>query len=225
MYLLGIHMTAKGQRSQNADFTAGIVAFHIGRRVALCIAQLLGQRQSVIKGHLLPNHLGEDEIGGAVENTGNPDHVVGRQTLADGPDNGNTAADAGFKQEIQVVFLGDGQQLCALCRHQLFIGSDHALAIFQTGLYIIKRRMQTTHDFHDNLHLGVIENYVKVLDKPVCKGTVGKVPQIENIFNAEFFFCPFGNTVYMNPQHLTDTGAHNAITHDCDFHHCIYPTF
>ena len=63
---VGVHMGAIGQRGQDADFPAGIDTLHIGGGVPLGVTQLLGQLQGILKGHVLPDHFGEDKIGGAV---------------------------------------------------------------------------------------------------------------------------------------------------------------
>lgn len=95
-------MASKGKRSQNTDFTASVVAVDIGGGIPFGVAQLLRQRQGILEGSAVVNHLGQHKIGGAVENTRDLIHLIGRQALIQRAQNRNTAAYAGFKQEIQV---------------------------------------------------------------------------------------------------------------------------
>ena len=44
-------------------------------------------------------------------------------------DDGDAAADAGFKQQIDLVLAGKCEQLSALCGNQFLVGGDHALVV------------------------------------------------------------------------------------------------
>ena len=151
-----VHVRAERQRRQNADLAAGVQALHIGARVALRVTKLLCKLQGVFKVHLLADHLRQNEVRRAVQNTGNLRYIVCGKALADGADDRNAAADARLKQEVEVIRLRDCKELRALLCHKLFIGGHNALAVFQTRLHKVIRRVQAAHHFHDDLYLGVI---------------------------------------------------------------------
>ena len=80
------------------------------------------------------DHLGEDEVGGAVEDTRDLADVVRDQTLVDRTDDWDAAADSRFKHEVGVLLGRDRQELRAVGGDQLFVGGDDALAVAQTFL-------------------------------------------------------------------------------------------
>ena len=59
---VGIYVLAEDDRGKNAYLAAGIIALNIGCGIFLGIAQLLSHCKSVLKGHLLGYHLGEDKV-------------------------------------------------------------------------------------------------------------------------------------------------------------------
>lgn len=172
-------MASKGKRSQNTDFTASVVAVDIGGGIPFGVAQLLRQRQGILEGSAVVNHLGQHKIGGAVENTRDLIHLIGRQALIQRAQNRNTAAYAGFKQEIQVPVPGNGQQLVALGRHQFLVGGDHTFSRQQAALDKIIGRIQSTHGFHHNGNGGIVFDISEVLGEPVGERAAGEFPQIQ----------------------------------------------
>ena len=180
LHLRGIHMLAKGQGSQNAHLAAGVMALHIGGGVLLCKTVGLGQRQCICKGHILLDHLGQNKVGGAIENTGNALNMIGRQALSHGTNNGNTAAHGRLNQIIYIVGFGTGQQLRSLLRHQLLVGGDHALAAGEQLHGKVKSRVHPAHGLCHDLDLRIIQNIVKILGKERLVLVAGKLPQIQN---------------------------------------------
>ena len=126
---------------------------------------------------------------------------------------------AGLKQEVQIVFLGQGQKLRTLLGHQLFIGGDHALAVFQAGLYIGIGGLQAAHDLHHNLHLGVVYNLVEILGKDAAVGQAGELPQIQDMLDVDLFLGALGDAVLVGDEHLHHTGPHHAVAHYRNLRH------
>ena len=62
----GVNVFAKCDRSQNADFAAGIQTLDVGCRIALGIPQLLCQCESIFKRHLVFDHFRQNEVCRAV---------------------------------------------------------------------------------------------------------------------------------------------------------------
>ena len=114
-------MGAEGEACQYTYLPAGVRTLHVRRGVPLGIAQLLGQLQSLFKAHMLPYHLCEDKVRGAVQNTCYLADLVGGKALADGPYNRYAAAHTGLKEEVQVIPLGQSQKLRTLSRHQFLV--------------------------------------------------------------------------------------------------------
>ena len=53
-----------------------------------------------VEGHALLEHAGEDEVGGAVEDAADFLDLVARQTLEDGPQEGNAPAHTGLEDFV-----------------------------------------------------------------------------------------------------------------------------
>ena len=91
-------------------------------------AKLLSKLERVGKLHSVLDHLGEDEVCGAVEDTCDFVYDVGYEALVHRADDRNAAADRRLKEEVNVVFLCESKQLCAVCRNKLLVGGHNALA-------------------------------------------------------------------------------------------------
>ena len=80
--VLGVDLVAADQRGQDGDLAAGVAAVHIVAGVLrLGVAQLLSDLQSLVKAQILPHHLGEHEVGGAVDDAFHLGDDVGREAL------------------------------------------------------------------------------------------------------------------------------------------------
>ena len=145
-------MFAVRKRSKNADLAARILALYISRRISFCIPQLLCKGERVFKRHLLIDHFRQNEIRSTVQNACHLNHIIGRQALAHGANDRNTAAHTGLKQEVYILIAGYAQKFCPFCRHKLLIGGDNALPCLQATFNIIIGRMQAAHDFHHDLN-------------------------------------------------------------------------
>ena len=85
--------------------------------------------------------------------------------------------------------------------------------------------MQSAHGFDYNANLRVRFNDGKILDKPVAQRAVREVPKIQNIFDLNLFFCPFGNIIGVAAQHFRYTGTYYAMPHNRYFYHMPFPPF
>ena len=225
MHLLRINVLAVGKRSKNTDLTAGVMAFNIRRGIALRISELLRKGKRILKGHILINHLGQNEIRRTVKDTGDLDHIVGSQALTHRTDNRNAASDACFKEKVYILLLGDLQKLCSLGCHQFLVGSDNTLPLLQALFHIIICRMETSHNLHNDENLRIVENHIEGFGKSVGKRAVGKITQIENVLDSNFLVRSFRDARHMACENLYNAGTYGSMSHDCDFYHSMNPSF
>ena len=115
-------MLAVDQGGQDADLAARIVTLDVGCRIFFGVPVLLRHPQHRIEIQTVVDHFGQDEIGRSVQNAVKCVDLVGGQTLRERTQDGDTAAHAGLKQEIDVVVFGDLQQDVTFCRDQFLIG-------------------------------------------------------------------------------------------------------
>ena len=74
-------------------------------------------------------HLGQDEVGGAVDDAGHPFDLVGRQAFADGLDDGDAAGHGRFEGDHDTLFARAGEDLVAVLGQQGLVGGDDVLAV------------------------------------------------------------------------------------------------
>ena len=77
------------------------------------------------------NHLGQNVVGGTVEDTCDLSDLICCQALMHRTDDRNTAADTRLKEIVDIVRFGDLQKLGAFGGNQLFIGGNNAFAVLQ----------------------------------------------------------------------------------------------
>jgi hypothetical protein len=73
-------------------------------------------------------HLGQDEIGGAVDDAGNPLDAVGRQPFAQRLDDRNAAGHRRLERHHHPLGGCGSEDLGAMHRQQRLVGRDHVLA-------------------------------------------------------------------------------------------------
>ena len=202
---------AAHQRGQNGDLAAGVPAVHVVAGVlGLGIAQLLGDLEGLGKAHVLPGHLGQHKVGGAVDDALHPGDDVGRQALVHGGDNGGAAPHRRLEQERAVVALGQGQQLGAVGGHHLLVGGADAAAALQGLPHIGVGKAGAADGLHHHPDLGVGEDDVDVLDKEVCVRPVRKIPDVQDVFHFHRLAGPAGNARRVPVQDLIYAAAHGA---------------
>ena len=132
-----------------------IDAFNVKRRICFGITQALRLFQDNIKVQALLAHFGQDEIGGAIDDARHPLNAVGRETFAQGFDNGNTTRNSGFKRHHHTFGLSRRKNFCAVNRQQCFVGCDHMFAsrngFHDQGL----GNAIAANQFHHNVDVGV----------------------------------------------------------------------
>src|SRR6185369_953254 len=74
-------------------------------------------------------HLGEDEVGGAVDDPGDPLDAVRRQPLAQRLDDRDAAADRGLEGDHHALLLRGGEDLVAVGGEQRLVGGHDVLAV------------------------------------------------------------------------------------------------
>ena len=139
---------AEGQIRQDAGLAPGVDAGHVRRGVRLGVALFLGGLQGGPEGLAPLRHLGEDVVGGAVEDAVDLLDLVGPQAVHQGVEQGDATAHAGLKEVLDAVRLRQFQKLPAPLRHQLLVGGDHVLAGHQAAAGVVIGRVHAADDLH-----------------------------------------------------------------------------
>ncbi|OQC12598.1 MAG: hypothetical protein BWX79_01137 [Alphaproteobacteria bacterium ADurb.Bin100] len=126
--LVKLHGDAKRDGRHDRGFMGGVHAFDVKRGVGLGIAQALGFLEHHVKVQPLVAHLGQDEVGGAVDDARDPLDAVGRQALAQRLDDRDAAGDRRLEGHHHALGGSGRKNLGAMHRQQSFVGGDHMLA-------------------------------------------------------------------------------------------------
>jgi hypothetical protein len=133
----------------------GVDAFDVEGRVGFGIAQRLRFLQHLGEGQALVAHLGKDEVGGAVDDAGQPLDAVGREAFAQRLDDGDAAGNGGFEGDHHALLLRGGEDLIAMHGQQRLVGGDHVLAVFDGLEHQLLGHAVAADQFDDDVDLGV----------------------------------------------------------------------
>ena len=103
--LVKLHRNAESNGAHDGGLVGGVHAFDVKRRVGLGIAQALGLFEHHVKVQPFVAHLAQNEIGGAVDDAGQPLDAVGRQALAQCLDDGDAAGHGRLKRHHHAFLL------------------------------------------------------------------------------------------------------------------------
>ena len=163
------------------------MAVDVGRGVVIGVAHLLRLFERRVKRHAIMNHLAEDIVCRAVEDAADLLDLVRSQALHHRADKRDAAANRSFKQVIDIVLLGQCQQLFAVGCDQLLVGGAHALARLEAALGKLIGRADAAHDLGDHANLRVVLDDRKVGHELVRIGQVREITQVEYILDLDLF--------------------------------------
>jgi hypothetical protein len=103
-------------------------ALDVEGRIGFGVAQALGLLQHGRKIEALVAHLGQDEVGGAVDDAGDPLDAVGREAFAQRLDDRDATGHGRFERHHHALLLRRREDLGAMHGEQRLVGGDHVLA-------------------------------------------------------------------------------------------------
>ena len=213
-------MLTEGQGGQNADLAAGIVALDVGGRILLGVAVDLRLTQRVLEGDAVVDHLGQDVVGGAVEDAADLVELVGSEALEHRADDRDAAADGRLEHVVDAMFLGDLEQLVSLRRDELFVGGADALAGLEAALGELIGCAHAAHDLGNDRYLRVVLDDGEVGNEFMSVGQRGKIAQIEHILDLDRLADRARNLLGVHLEYLVHAGTDRSVSHDCYFYHC-----
>ena len=193
------------------------MAFDVEGRVGfgvtefLCLLEYVGKRQTLLA------HFGQDEVGGAVDDAGDPFDVVGGQAFTQRLDDRDAAGHGRFKGHDHALGAGAGKDFVTVFGQQFLVGGDHVLAVVDGREYQLLGDAGAADQFHDDVDVGVggnqpgvADHFHVVTDEFACLGHV----QVGGHFEcdraagaaADFFCVAF--------QHGGGTAADRTDAHD-----------
>ncbi len=160
---LELHRHAEGDGAHQRELVGGIEALDVEGRIGLGIAQALGLREHRAEVQALVAHLRQDEVGGAVDDAGDPLDAVTRQPLAQRLDDGDAAGHRGLERHHHALVLGGLEDLVAVHRQQRLVGRDHVLAVGDGAQHQFARQVIAADQLHHDVDLGRIHHRNRVV--------------------------------------------------------------
>ena len=129
VHIAGHDLGPEGDGGHDRRLGTRVETLDVGCGIAFGEAQLLGlgERRRVVGAFL--GHLGEDEVGGAVDDAHHPLDRLTAQALTQRPDHGDTPGYRRLEQEVDTHFVGRGEQFGADIGEQFLVGGDDRLAV------------------------------------------------------------------------------------------------
>ncbi len=149
--VVGGHAGVEGDRGQDRGLGRGVVPLDVGGRVGLGVAESAGVGEGTGVVGTGAVHLGEDVVGGAVDDSGDPQHGVARQRLGQRADDRDRTGDGGLEVQVDVGVLGGLRQFACGHRHQRLVGGDDRLALFERAEDGLAGRLDRPHQLDDDV--------------------------------------------------------------------------
>lgn len=185
-------VVAESDPGQDGRLGRRIVSLDVGRRIALCQPQRLGFGQHRVVVRSILSHLGEDVVGGAVHNAGDPVDAFAGQRFPEGPDQRYSPGDGSLIEKVDRPFPGQGPKGDPVGRCQEgLVGGDHRLPCFESRADQSAGRLQASHELDDDVDRRVGDQGLRVVGEKVDRDVSIHGPrQVGDSDAAEFQVNP-----------------------------------
>ena len=217
--VVGHDPAAVGDRGDDRRLGRRVVPPDVGAGVGFGVAERLGFGQGRFVVGAVLGHLGEDVVGGAVDDAHHPGDVLAGQGLAQGTDEGDAPGDRGLEEKVDAVGVGDGEQLRALGRQQGLVGGDHRLAVGEGLGHQVVGGVDAAHELDDDVDGRVVDHRVRVVGE-VRRGEVdgpglGQVTDRDRA-DLERDPGPLGDLLAATVDQADERAAHHAASQQPD---------
>ena len=157
--LVDVDRRVERQPGQDRHLRRRVVAVDVLGRVRLGVAEplCLGERRG--ERHPGPRHLGEDEVGRAVDDPVDAVDARAGQRLLKDADHGHDAGDRPLEAQLHAALAGQRPELLAVMREQLLVGGDDVFAVLHRPDHIFARRLDPTDQLDDQI--GALQDLLK----------------------------------------------------------------
>ena len=164
MCLVELHRNAKGNRAHDRGLVRRVHAFDVKGGVGFGVTQGLRFFQHHVKVQALVAHLGQDEVGRAVDDAGNPLNGVGAQAFAQRLDDGNAAGHGRLEGHHDALALGGRENFGAMHGQQRLVGGDHMLAGLNGFEHQRLGNAVAANQFDHDINVGAGDDLARVIN-------------------------------------------------------------
>ena len=130
----------------------------------------------------------------------------------------DTAAHAGLEQIVHAPLFGQGQQLCALLRHQLLVGGYNMLARLQSTPGVLIGRVYPANGFHHHADALVLFNPPEVIRHQLTVGAILEMPHQNGFHLQRLSQLPL-NLPGVFRHYPGNAGADGSKAQNCNLYH------
>jgi len=181
--------------------------------VGFGIAQSLRFLEHDIEVETLVAHFGKDEVGGAVDDAGNPLNAVGSQAFTQGLDDRDATGHGRFERHHHALFLGGLEDFIAVRGNQRLVGGNHVLAVGNRLQHQILGDAITADQFDDDIDVRIADQQIGIVDDfHFSVGQLGGARRVQVGHHGNFngASCTPRNFFLIALQHIESTGTHGA---------------
>ena len=157
-----IHFRAEGEHREDDELVRRIVPVHVEGRVRFRVATGLGVREGFCEGGAIVAHAREDEVAGTVHDARELLDVVAGERVAEDANHGDSAANRRLEGEVRVLGRGEREEFGAALREEHLVRGDDGDAALETRFDALVGRVETAHDFHEDVEAFVVHDLVHV---------------------------------------------------------------
>ena len=187
VHVAGDDARAERDRRDDRGLGRGVEALDVGGGVGLGEPERLRLRQRVGERRAGVGHVGEDVVGGAVDDAHHPADAVAGERLAQRADERDATADRRLEEDVDARALGGLEQLPPVGGDELLVGGDHRLAAHQRLDDEAAGGLDAADDLHHDVDVGVVDHR---------SGVVGEAPARQRQVAV------LGEVVHRHPGHL-----------------------
>ena len=162
--LVELHGDAEGDGAHQRDLVRGVHALDVEGGIRLGITELLGVGEGLGEIQALVAHFREDEIGGAVDDAGDPFDAVGGEPLAQRLDDRDAAGHRRLEGDHHAMFARRFENLGAVFGEQRLVGGDDMLARADRLQHQLARDAAAADQFHHDGDVRVGDDLAGVAD-------------------------------------------------------------
>ena len=160
--VLEVHPRPERERGEDLQLVGGVDPLDVERRVRLRVSGRLGLAEGVGEVAPLVRHLGQDEVGRAVDDAVERQDPVRGQPVAEGPDDRHAAGDGGLEPEEDAAPPGRLEELGPVGRQERLVRRDDVLAGLERPEHVRARGLEPADHLDDQGHRGVGEDAVGI---------------------------------------------------------------
>jgi len=159
-HLVEVHRGREREPGEDRHLGGGVLAGDVVGGIGLGVAELLGAPEGLRVGDPPVGHLGEDEVGGAVDDPVDALDVRRGERLLQHADHRHHAGHGALEAQLHAALARRRPQLLAVLGQQQLVGRHHVAPGAHRPQHVVARGVDAAHQLHDQV--GALEDVVEV---------------------------------------------------------------